>query len=93
MTYVYFLKDFRPLDEEAIKLHVEHLKDMDEKGSLVLCGPFSEGGGMVAFRAQSLSEAKKVAESDPFISMGYKTYELRSLQVADKSNEYLAKKE
>lgn len=93
MTYVYFLQDFRPLDLEVIKLHVEHLKDLDEQGSLVLCGPFGEGGGMVVLRAESQSEAKKIAESDPFISQGYKTYQLKSLQIADKSNKYLMKQE
>lgn len=39
--------------------------------------------------ADSFEEAKKIAESDPFISEGYKTFELRTLEVANKDNNYL----
>ena len=39
--------------------------------------------------AGSFEEAKKIAESDPFISEGYKTFELRTLEVANKDNNYL----
>ena len=33
-----------------------------------------------------------IAESDPFITEGFSTYELRTLELADKENHYLLNK-
>ena len=44
---------------------------------------------MVVVRAESPDEAKAIAEADPFISSGCKTYELRCLEVANAENNYL----
>lgn len=83
------MTDKNKLDSEVVKRHVEHLKKLDEEGKLVLCGPFSERGGMVVLNVPSYEAADGICKSDPFISGGYKTYELRTLEVAEKSNNYL----
>ena len=36
----------------------------------------------------NLEEARKISESDPFIAEGFKTYELRTLEIANKENNY-----
>ncbi|MBE5987258.1 MAG: hypothetical protein E7250_05970 [Paenibacillaceae bacterium] len=88
--YVYFMKNQKPLNEELIKEHVEHLKSLKSQGKLVLCGPFSDyPGGMVVYLADNLEDATNIAKSDPFISSGCKTFEVRTLEVANEENNYL----
>lgn len=88
--YVYFMKNQKPLNEELIKEHVEHLKSLKSQGKLVLCGPFSDyPGGMVVYLADNLEEATSIAKSDPFISSGCKIFEVRTLEVANEENNYL----
>ena len=90
MFYLYLMSDKKELTEQLVKDHVEHLKALDVDGKLVLCGPFSDyPGGMVVFQADSFDQVILVAESDPFIASGHKTYELRTLEVANKDNNYL----
>ncbi|SHK11285.1 Uncharacterized conserved protein YciI, contains a putative active-site phosphohistidine [Anaerocolumna jejuensis DSM 15929] len=90
MTFVYLMKNQKPLNEEIVKSHVEHLKELKSQGRLVLCGPFSDyPGGMVVFLAEDLAEATKIAEADPFIASGCKTFEIRTLEQANEENNYL----
>jgi Uncharacterized protein conserved in bacteria len=84
------MKNVRPLNEELVKNHVDYLKGLKSKGKLILCGPFIDyPGGMVIFLAEDLAEAKNIAESDPFIASGCKTYEIRTLEPANEDNNYL----
>lgn len=88
--FVMLMENKKPLDGGVVERHVGHLKKLDDAGCLVLCGPFSDyGGGMVVVRAPSREEADKIFRSDPFVSEGYKTYQLRTLEAADKSNGFL----
>ena len=88
--YVYLMKNEKPLNEELVKKHVEHLKSLNSQGKLVLCGPFTDfPGGMVVLSADNLEEATNIAKSDPFISSGCKTFEIRTLEEANEENNYL----
>ena len=90
MTYVYLMNNHKELTFDIIQKHVDNLKKLDKEGKLVLCGPFTDfPRGMVVFNADSKEEAKEIAEADPFISSGCKTYELRRLEVASAENHYL----
>ena len=90
MLYVYLMKNEKPINAELIQKHVEYLRLLDEQGRLVLCGPFSDyPGGMVVFRADNPEEAAGIANSDPFIASGCKSFELRTLEQASKENNYL----
>ncbi|WP_099466599.1 YciI family protein [Konateibacter massiliensis] len=90
MTYVYLMNNEKPLNEELIKSHVGHLKELKKQGKLVFCGPFTDyPGGMVIFLAESLEEATNIAKSDPFIASGYKSFEIRTLEPANEENNYL----
>jgi hypothetical protein len=44
---------------------------------------------MVVFNAADKEEAMRITLRDPFIALGFKTFELRTLDVADASNDYL----
>lgn len=90
MTYLYLMQNGRPLDEPVVRAHVAHLRELDRQGRLVLCGPFEDyPGGLVVFRAEDLAEASAIAGADPFVALGYKTFELRTLAVANAENGYL----
>ncbi|MFC1784757.1 YciI family protein [Candidatus Neomarinimicrobiota bacterium] len=74
-------------------MHVEHLKRLDKNDQLILCGPFKDHKGeVVIIKTESIKEAKIIAESDPFANGGFSTYELRTLEIADKENYYLLNK-
>jgi uncharacterized protein len=88
--YLYLMENIKPLSKELVESHVEHLKELKRQGKLVLCGPFTDyPGGMVIFLAESLEEATTIAQSDPFISSGCKSYTIRTLEVANEDNNYL----
>ncbi|WP_449619706.1 YciI family protein [Robertmurraya sp. Marseille-Q9965] len=90
MMYVYLMNNEKPVDRELIKSHVEYLKELKRLGKLVLCGPFTDyPGGMVVFEAEDLDEATTIAKSDPFISSGCKSFEIRTIEVANEENNYL----
>ncbi|KAB3538568.1 hypothetical protein F8154_01360 [Alkaliphilus pronyensis] len=90
MTFVYLMKNLKLLNNEVINSHVEYLKDLDSQDKLVLCGPFTDyPGGMVIFLAEDKIEAIEIAEADPFIALGYKSYEIRTIEQANEENNYL----
>ncbi|MBU1936621.1 hypothetical protein KKG05_04415 [bacterium] len=78
------------LSRELVRAHVVHLEKLEEKGQLVLCGPFSDyKGGMIIIKAASYDEAKQIAESDPFVKSNAETYELRTLKLSCKENNHI----
>ncbi|ODS30750.1 MAG: YciI-like protein [Candidatus Scalindua rubra] len=80
----------KSMSEKLVRDHVSHLKMLDEKGQLVLCGPFSDfEGGMVVIKAASYDEAKDIAENDPFVKEGVENYELRTLELSCKENNHM----
>lgn len=90
-TFVYLMENKHPLNKEIVDRHIEHLRALDDAKQLVLCGPFTDyQGGMVVLNCDTYEEADAIAKRDPFISEGYKYYELRTLEVANRSNDYLS---
>jgi uncharacterized protein YciI len=84
------MENIKPLNKELVESHVEHLKELKNQGKLVLCGPFTDyPGGMVIFTAENLEKATRIAQSDPFISSGCKSYTIRTLEIANEENNYL----
>ena len=80
----------RETSAETVARHIEHLRRLDDQGKLVLAGPFEDyPGGMVIVRADSLEAARQIAESDPFVSEGVRTFEIRTWLLATRENGYL----
>ncbi|MBY0124084.1 YciI family protein [Bacillus sp. S/N-304-OC-R1] len=66
----YFIAIMRTIDpvkdEEIRKEHIDYLNDLIEKGKIVAKGPFTDhSGGLIIFRAESLEEARILADGDP----------------------------
>ena len=61
----------------------EHLRWMialEKQGKVFASGPFdvgTSGDGMTILRADSADEARAIAERDPFVVNGIRTYEIR----------------
>ena len=78
-----------PLTPESVRLHGEHLAELDRKGQLVLAGPLVERrGGLIVLRVANIAEARAIAEDDPMVRGGYETYELAMWLIADHQNSY-----
>ncbi len=85
-------KSYNKVTKAVITRHVENLKKLDADGKIELCGAFKGypgAAGMVIFKTQSYEEADALCKLEPLVAEGYATYTLSSLQVADKSNNYL----
>ena len=92
IRYAIILKKIKDFTPEIINEHVAHIRTLDEKGVLEICGPFLDHpGGMVVIKASSIEEAKEIAESDPFIKNGFESFEIRTWLTACKDNNYLIK--
>ena len=94
-TYVMLIergKTYNKINKAMVIKHVEHIRKLDDYGSLVLCGPtkgYPGVAGMVIFKAESYEEAEAICKSEPFVTEGYATYKLFSLRVGNKDNNYL----
>lgn len=89
-VFIYLMEDKIPLNQEIITKHIHHLRQLDEDGVLVLCGPFADyAGGIVIVQAADKETALRIALADPFVNEGYKTFTLRTLEIANASNGYL----
>ena len=57
--------------------HLEFLEQSEQKGLIFARGRFTDGtGGLVIYKAESLEEARKLAESDPYVKSGARSLEL-----------------
>lgn len=85
-------KTFNKVTKAVITRHVENLRKLDTEGKLELCGPFKGYpgvAGMVIFKTATYEEAEELCKQEPLVAEGFATYQLASLQVADKTNNYL----
>ncbi len=69
---------------EKLDEHLEYQISMEKNGILFAAGPFWtddeqqwRGEGMVVVRAQSLDEARAIADKDPMHASGARTFEVR----------------
>ncbi|OFZ56001.1 MAG: hypothetical protein A2428_08605 [Bdellovibrionales bacterium RIFOXYC1_FULL_54_43] len=90
--YVVLLSHAKPelLPRNLAQQHVNYLKHLENEGLLELCGPFSTyKGGMVILRVASESEARTIAEADPFVQSGAQSYEIRKWELSCRANKHM----
>lgn len=57
--------------------HLEYLNNLERQGKIFAKGPFVDGaGGLVIYKAESLEEARQMAEKDPYVTEGVRRLEL-----------------
>lgn len=65
------------LNQQYRPQHLEYLTTLHEQGKIFAKGPFVDGsGGLVVYKADSLEEAKQLAETDPYVKEGVRRLEL-----------------
>lgn len=64
--------------------HLEYQARLEAEGKLAFAGPVSDetgenlnGEGMIIYRAESLADARALADADPMHSSGTRRYEIR----------------
>ncbi len=79
------------LTDELLVAHVNHLKSLQSKGLLFICGPYTDNDrALQIIIADSITEAKHYIKSDPFIEKGYYAdYEISELIEANDDNNWL----
>ncbi|HZG14816.1 MAG TPA: YciI family protein [Candidatus Bathyarchaeia archaeon] len=62
--------------------HLAYLDELNSQGKIFAKGPFVDGaGGMVIYIADSLEEAKELAEKDPYVIQGVRRLELHEWKI------------
>lgn len=82
LVCILILKAFQVLKKKVIRLN--GIRVRQTVATMKKFWSFS-----LVFNVDCYDQAILIAESDPFIHSGCKTYELRSLEVANKDNHYL----
>jgi uncharacterized protein YciI len=71
--------------------HLEYMIGLEKTGVLFASGPLADaegkirGDGLTIVRAASAADARKIAEQDPFVANGLRTFELREWTVMEGS--------
>lgn len=72
--------------------HLEYMIGLEKRGLLFASGPLSDGGagppngaGLTILRATNAQEARALAEADPFVTNGLRTFELKEWIVMEGS--------
>ena len=79
----------RELTTEAIAKHAQHLRELDVDEKLVLAGPFMDHpSGLLVLRSNNKDEIKSIMDQDPLIRGGFRSYEVRTWLMANKTNNY-----
>ncbi|GIV97926.1 MAG: hypothetical protein KatS3mg057_2583 [Herpetosiphonaceae bacterium] len=74
----------RAIYEPHLPDHFAYLAALKERGALLLSGPFTDKrGGMLIISADSVEEARAIAQADPLVARGLDRYELREWRITD----------
>jgi uncharacterized protein len=71
--------------------HLEYMIGLEKRGLLFASGPLSDGAGplsgagLTILRAANAQEARALAEADPFVTNGLRTFELKEWTIMEGS--------
>ena len=69
--------------------HLEYMISLEKRGLLFASGPLSDGkgpptgAGLTVLRVTDIDEARALAEADPFVLNGLRTYELKEWTIME----------
>jgi len=77
----YFIKD--NITEAMMSPHVAYLKELFDKGILIITGPFTDEkrGGMFIVEVKDEEELNNIVNNDPAILSGLAGYEVRPYKI------------
>lgn len=91
MQFIYFIRPHKENFAETMSeeegnimgVHFEYLKDLLDKGKLILAGPETTGKfGIAVIEAESEDEARNIMMNDPAVSSGIVSPELYPYRVS-----------
>ena len=71
--------------------HLEYMIALEKRGVLFASGPLSDGAGpptgagLTILRVESAQEARAIAEADPFVVNGLRTFEIKEWTIMEGS--------
>lgn len=69
-------------NQELRPQHLDYLNGLAEQGKIFAKGPFVDGaGGLVIYTADSVDEAKELAENDPYVINKVRRLELHEWKI------------
>jgi uncharacterized protein len=76
--YAAFIKMEKPeLNQHYRQAHLDYLANLDEKGFIFARGALAnEVGGLVIYQAENETEARTLAEQDPYVVNGVRSLHL-----------------
>jgi len=69
--------------------HLEYMIGLEKRGVLFASGPLSDGAGpptgagLTVLRTASMEEARRLADADPFVINGLRTFELKEWTIME----------
>lgn len=75
--------------KDVLPRHLEYMIGLEKKGLVFASGPLTDeggeprGDGLTILRAASADEARTIAEADPFVAHGLRTFEVREWTVME----------
>ena len=69
--------------------HLEYMISLEKRGVLFASGPLSDGqgpptgAGLTVLRGAGMDEARELAEADPFVRNGLRTFELKEWTIME----------
>ena len=92
-SFLVILSEKQPalFTDELLMAHVNHLKELQQQGNLILCGPFVDNQrALLIIRASEKAEVEAFIEQDPFIKSNYyQQFELHEFMEANDENLWL----
>lgn len=85
-------KTYNKITKEVITEHVSHIRMLDDTGKLEICGVFHGYPGMAGMyilKTATREEAQALCEQEPLIAGDYASYDLISIELANRENNYL----
>jgi uncharacterized protein len=90
--YAIFGKTVAPPEKlmPLLPAHLEYLIGLEKKGLLFPSGPLTEvgagplgGGGLTVLRVASAAEAREIAEAEPLVKNGLRTFEIKEWTIVE----------
>ena len=72
-----------------LSAHLEYMIGLEKRGLVFASGPLADGpgpptgAGLTVLRAKDMNEARALAEADPFLVNGLRTYELKEWTIME----------
>lgn len=88
-AYEHFINSVSEL-MPLLPAHLEYLIGLEKRGLLFASGPLTDvgagplgGGGLTVLRVANASEAREIAEAEPFAENGLRTFEIKEWTIME----------